>query len=54
MTIPEIGTIVATHLPVIVLTSNRTRDLHDAVKRRCLYQWTTRTRSARWRSCAAA
>ena len=29
----------ATHPPVIVLTSNRTRDLHDAVKRRCLYQW---------------
>ena len=39
VTIPEIGTIVATHPPVIVLTSNRTRDLHDAVKRRCLYQW---------------
>ena len=39
MTIPEIGTITATHPPVIVLTSNRTRDLHDAVKRRCLYQW---------------
>ncbi|MDQ6776991.1 MAG: MoxR family ATPase [Actinomycetota bacterium] len=39
VTIPEIGTIHATHPPVIVLTSNRTRDLHDAVKRRCLYQW---------------
>ena len=39
VTIPEIGTIVATHPPIIVLTSNRTRDLHDAVKRRCLYQW---------------
>ncbi len=39
VTIPEIGTIVATHPPVIVLTSNRTRDLHDAVKRRCLYHW---------------
>ena len=39
VTIPEIGTITATHPPVIVLTSNRTRDLHDAVKRRCLYQW---------------
>jgi MoxR-like ATPase len=37
VTIPEIGTIRATHPPVIVLTSNRTRDLHDAVKRRCLY-----------------
>src|SRR5580765_7234573 len=37
VTIPEIGTIRATHPPIIVLTSNRTRDLHDAVKRRCLY-----------------
>src|SRR6202453_999258 len=39
VTIPELGTIRATHPPAIVLTSNRTRDLHDAVKRRCLYQW---------------
>jgi MoxR-like ATPase len=39
VTIPEIGTIAATHPPIIVLTSNRTRDLHDAVKRRCLYHW---------------
>jgi MoxR-like ATPase len=39
VTIPEIGTIKATHPPIIVLTSNRTRDLHDAVKRRCLYHW---------------
>ncbi len=39
VTIPELGTIRAEHPPVIVLTSNRTRDLHDAVKRRCLYQW---------------
>jgi MoxR-like ATPase len=39
VTIPELGTIRATHPPVIVLTSNRTRDLHDAVKRRCIYQW---------------
>jgi MoxR-like ATPase len=37
VTIPEIGSISATHPPIIVLTSNRTRDLHDAVKRRCLY-----------------
>jgi MoxR-like ATPase len=37
VTIPELGTIRATHPPMIVLTSNRTRDLHDAVKRRCLY-----------------
>ncbi len=39
VTIPEIGTIKATHPPIVVLTSNRTRDLHDAGKRRCLYQW---------------
>ena len=37
VTIPEIGTVRATYPPVIILTSNRTRDLHDAVKRRCLY-----------------
>jgi MoxR-like ATPase len=39
ITIPEIGTIRATHPPVVVITSNRTREVHDAVKRRCLYQW---------------
>ncbi|MCW2726621.1 MAG: ATPase associated with various cellular, 5 [Frankiales bacterium] len=39
VTIPELGTIRATHPPVVVLTSNRTRDLHDALKRRCLYHW---------------
>ncbi|MCW2954208.1 MAG: ATPase associated with various cellular 5 [Conexibacter sp.] len=39
ITIPELGTIHATHPPVVVLTSNRTRDLHDALKRRCLYHW---------------
>jgi MoxR-like ATPase len=39
VTIPELGRVTATHPPVIVLTSNRTRDLHDAVKRRCLYHW---------------
>ncbi len=39
VTIPELGPIVATHPPIIVLTSNRTRDLHDAVKRRCVYHW---------------
>jgi MoxR-like ATPase len=39
VTIPELGTVTATHPPIIVLTSNRTRDLHDAVKRRCLYRW---------------
>jgi MoxR-like ATPase len=39
VTIPELGPVRATHPPLIVLTSNRTRDLHDAVKRRCLYHW---------------
>jgi MoxR-like ATPase len=39
VTIPEIGTIRATHAPAVILTSNRTRDLHDALKRRCLYHW---------------
>ena len=39
VTIPELGTIRATHPPIVVLTSNRTRDLHDALTRRCLYPW---------------
>ena len=39
ITIPEIGTIVAERPPLVVLTSNRTRELHDALKRRCLYHW---------------
>ena len=39
ITIPEFGTVRAAHPPVVVLTSNRTREVHDALKRRCLYQW---------------
>jgi MoxR-like ATPase len=39
ITIPEIGTIAATTRPLVILTSNRTRELHDALKRRCLYHW---------------
>lgn len=39
VSIPEIGTLKATHKPVVVITSNRTRDIHDALKRRCLYHW---------------
>ena len=39
ITIPELGTVRATHPPIVVLTSNRTREVHDAVKRRCLYHW---------------
>jgi MoxR-like ATPase len=39
ITVPEVGTFVATTAPVVILTSNRTRDVHDALKRRCLYHW---------------
>jgi len=39
VTVPEIGTIKAKQPPIVILTSNRTRDLHDALKRRCLYHW---------------
>jgi MoxR-like ATPase len=39
VTVPEIGTIRATTAPLVVLTSNRTREVHDALKRRCLYHW---------------
>jgi MoxR-like ATPase len=39
ISIPEIGTVVAKRRPLVVLTSNRTRELHDALKRRCLYHW---------------
>ena len=39
ITVPEIGTITAPSRPIVILTSNRTRELHDALKRRCLYNW---------------
>jgi len=39
VSIPEIGTIRAQHPPIVIITSNRTREIHDAVKRRCLYHW---------------
>jgi MoxR-like ATPase len=39
VTIPEIGTIRAVHPPIVVITSNRTREIHDALKRRCFYYW---------------
>jgi MoxR-like ATPase len=39
VTIPELGTITAARRPIVLLTSNRTRELHDALKRRCLYHW---------------
>jgi MoxR-like ATPase len=39
ITVPELGTIVAKFPPVVIITSNRTREIHDALKRRCLYHW---------------
>jgi len=39
ITIPEIGTLSAKHRPLVIITSNRTREIHDALKRRCLYHW---------------
>jgi len=39
ITIPELGTLRARHRPIVILTSNRTREIHDALKRRCIYHW---------------
>jgi MoxR-like ATPase len=39
ITIPELGTYKAVHPPIVIITSNRTREVHDALKRRCLYYW---------------
>ena len=39
ITIPELGTFKAAHPPIVIITSNRTREIHDALKRRCLYHW---------------
>ena len=39
VTIPELGTVRAVRPPLVIITSNRTREIHDALKRRCLYQW---------------
>ena len=39
LTIPELGTVVADEPPIVVITSNRTREVHDALRRRCLYHW---------------
>ncbi|NBJ10540.1 AAA family ATPase [Microvirga arsenatis] len=39
VTIPELGTVRAAHPPIVIITSNRTREIHDALKRRCLYHW---------------
>ena len=56
VTIPELGTVTASQRPVVVLTSNRTRELHDALKRRCLYHWIDYPSgwSASARSCTLA
>ena len=47
VTIPELGTISAAHPPLVVITSNRTREVHDALKRRCLYHWVAHPEFAR-------
>ena len=47
ITIPELGTIIATEPPLVVITSNRTREIHDAIKRRCLYYWVDYPNAAR-------
>jgi MoxR-like ATPase len=47
VTIPEIGTVKAEEPPIVVITSNRTREIHDAVKRRCLYHWVDYPNAAR-------
>jgi MoxR-like ATPase len=47
VTIPELGTVKAAEAPIVVITSNRTREIHDAVKRRCLYHWVDYPNAAR-------
>ena len=54
VTVPELGTIAAHRRPVVVLTSNRTRELHDALKRRCLYHWIDYPAPERERAIVAA
>ena len=53
VTIPEIGTIGCIEPPIVILTSNRTREIHDAVKRRCLYHWVDYPSAAREREILA-
>jgi MoxR-like ATPase len=47
VTIPELGTVVAVERPIVIITSNRTREIHDALRRRCLYHWTAYPDAAR-------
>ena len=54
MTVPELGTIRASVKPVVVLTSNRTREVHDAIRRRCLYHWVAYPDAARERAILAS
>ena len=54
ITIPELGTVAAAEPPVVVMTSNRTRELHDALKRRCLYHWIAFPDAARERAIIEA
>ncbi len=54
ITIPELGTIRADHPPIVVITSNRTREVHDALKRRCLYHWVDYPDVERERAIVAA
>jgi MoxR-like ATPase len=54
ITIPELGTIRAEHPPIVIITSNRTREIHDALKRRCLYHWVDYPDAARERAIVAA
>ena len=53
LTVPELGTVRARTLPVVVLTSNRTREVHDAIRRRCLYHWVDYPDTARERAILA-
>src|SRR5215468_10122250 len=54
ITVPEFGTVRAKTLPVVVITSNRTREVHDAIRRRCLYHWVDYPDAARERAILAA
>ena len=54
VTVPEFGTVRAKTMPVVVLTSNRTREVHDAIRRRCLYHWVAYPDAARERAILAA
>jgi len=54
VTVPELGTVRAKTLPAVVITSNRTREVHDAIRRRCLYHWVDYPDAARERAILAA